>query len=103
MKRGETVPQVVAQFQQKSWRRIGGQELNIDNATIGKRASSLRRLRTSHLQLIQTWSKLELARKCAFLDVAHVSAAALAEHFFMGRTDGMRPSYNCEEFVMAKT
>jgi hypothetical protein len=27
MKRGVTVPQVLAQFQQKSWRRSGGQEL----------------------------------------------------------------------------
>ena len=28
MKRGVTVPQVVAQFQQKSWRRNCGQELS---------------------------------------------------------------------------
>jgi hypothetical protein len=48
--RRATLAQVVAQFQQKSWRRIGGQELNIDNATIGKRGSV--RFSTSRMYLL---------------------------------------------------
>jgi methyltransferase (TIGR00027 family) len=46
---------------------------------------------------------LELAIKCGLKNVQHVSAAALAERYFSGRTDGLRPPNNSEEFLLATT
>ena len=46
---------------------------------------------------------LSLARKAGFRDARHVSAAALAERYFAGRTDGLRPPSNAEELVVATT
>ncbi len=44
---------------------------------------------------------LALARDAGFRGVRHVSAAALAERYFAGRTDGLRPPYNAEELLVA--
>jgi methyltransferase (TIGR00027 family) len=44
---------------------------------------------------------LELARRAGFRDVQHVSARTLAERYFAGRTDGLRP--NSEELLVAAT
>jgi methyltransferase (TIGR00027 family) len=44
----------------------------------------------------------ELARESGFRQVEHVSAAALTERYFAGRTDGFRPSSG-EAFVVATT
>jgi hypothetical protein len=38
-----------------------------------------------------------LARETGFRDVQHVSAVALAQRYFAGRTDGLRPPNNSEE------
>lgn len=46
---------------------------------------------------------LALARECGFRGVQHVSAAALAQRYFAGRTDGLRPPNNAEEFLVATT
>lgn len=46
---------------------------------------------------------LELARECGFREVEHVSAAALTERYFAGRTDGLRPPLDCEEFLVGRT
>ncbi len=46
---------------------------------------------------------LALARDAGFKDVQHVSAAALAERYFAGRTDGLRPPKNGEELLVATT
>jgi len=46
---------------------------------------------------------LSLARDAGFKDARHVSAAALAERYFTGRTDGLRPPNNTEEFLVATT
>ncbi len=46
---------------------------------------------------------LTLARDCGFPDVRHVSAANLAERYFAGRSDGLRPPNNAEEFLVATT
>jgi methyltransferase (TIGR00027 family) len=46
---------------------------------------------------------LALARKAGFRDVQHVSAAALAQRYFAGRSDGLRPPNNSEEFLVAMT
>ncbi|HVT07937.1 MAG TPA: hypothetical protein VHO67_10795 [Polyangia bacterium] len=41
---------------------------------------------------------LQLATAADFRQVRHVSAAALADRYFAGRTDGLRPPSNGEEF-----
>jgi methyltransferase (TIGR00027 family) len=46
---------------------------------------------------------LALAREAGFRDAKHVSAAALAERYFAGRTDGLRPPNNAEELLVATT
>lgn len=45
---------------------------------------------------------LELARACGFREVEHVSADALAERYFQGRTDGLRPPPSCEALLVAR-
>jgi O-methyltransferase involved in polyketide biosynthesis len=45
---------------------------------------------------------LGLARKAGFREVQHVSAASLAQRYFAGRTDGLRPS-SSEELLVATT
>ncbi|MEV8375656.1 class I SAM-dependent methyltransferase [Kribbella sp. NPDC056861] len=42
----------------------------------------------------------ELVRQAGFADAEHVSAAGLAERYFAGRTDGLRP-YSGEEVLIA--
>jgi methyltransferase (TIGR00027 family) len=46
---------------------------------------------------------LALARDAGFRQVQHVSSAALAERYFTGRTDGLRPPNNAEEMLVATT
>jgi methyltransferase (TIGR00027 family) len=46
---------------------------------------------------------LGLARDAGFSAVRHVSAAALAQRYFAGRSDGLRPPDNCEELLVATT
>ena len=46
---------------------------------------------------------LTLARDAGFREVEHVSAATLAERYFAGRTDGLRPPNNSEELLVATT
>jgi methyltransferase (TIGR00027 family) len=46
---------------------------------------------------------LALAREVGFREVRHVSAATLAQHYFAGRTDGLRPPDNSEELLVATT
>lgn len=46
---------------------------------------------------------LALARECGFLEPRHVAAATLAERYFAGRTDGLRPPSNAEELLVATT
>ena len=46
---------------------------------------------------------LALARECGFRNVQHVSADALAERYFAGRADGLRPPKNSEELLVATT
>ena len=44
-----------------------------------------------------------LAREAGFKEMRHVSAADLAERYFSGRTDGLRPPNSSEEFLVAGT
>jgi methyltransferase (TIGR00027 family) len=46
---------------------------------------------------------LALARQAGFAQARHVSAAALAERYFAGRPDGLRPPNNAEELLVATT
>jgi methyltransferase (TIGR00027 family) len=46
---------------------------------------------------------LTLARDIGFKDAYHVSGAALAERYFAGRTDGLRPPNNAEDLLVATT
>ena len=46
---------------------------------------------------------LALAGEAGFVEARHVSAAALAEQYFAGRTDGLRPPNNAEELLVATT
>ncbi|MFT3710124.1 MAG: class I SAM-dependent methyltransferase [Archangium sp.] len=46
---------------------------------------------------------LALARQAGFPSVSHVSAEALAEKYFAGRSDGLRPPRNSEELLVART
>jgi len=42
-----------------------------------------------------------LAREAGLGAAAHVSAATLAQRYFAGRTDGLRPPNNSEELLVA--
>jgi methyltransferase (TIGR00027 family) len=44
---------------------------------------------------------LAMARMVGFRKVAHVSADDIAARYFAGRTDGLRPPKNAEEFLVA--
>jgi hypothetical protein len=44
-----------------------------------------------------------LAHDAGFKEVQHVSAAMLAQRYFAGRTDGLRPPNNSEELLVAAT
>jgi len=46
---------------------------------------------------------LALAREAGFRAVQHVSAATLAQRYFAGRIDGLRPPNNSEELLVATT
>lgn len=70
----------------------------IEAAMKGARANG-----TPFISFFRPEEMLALARASGFRDVAHVSAAALAERYFAGRTDGLRPPYNAEELLIATT
>jgi methyltransferase (TIGR00027 family) len=46
---------------------------------------------------------LALARDAGFKESRHVSAADLAQRYFAGRSDGLRPPRNAEELLVATT
>ena len=60
-----------------------------------------------HPFMLSLWRKptemLTLAREAGFKEVQHVSAATLAQRYFAGRTDGLRPPNNSEELLVATT
>ncbi|MEO6603653.1 MAG: class I SAM-dependent methyltransferase [Polyangiaceae bacterium] len=70
----------------------------IERAATGARASG-----TPFLSFFMPEEMLALAREAGFKEVQHVSAAALAERYFAGRTDGLRPPNNSEELLVAST
>jgi methyltransferase (TIGR00027 family) len=70
----------------------------IEAAAKGARANG-----TPFLSFFTPAEMLALARDAGFRDATHVSAAALAERYFAGRADGMRPPNNSEELLVAST
>jgi methyltransferase (TIGR00027 family) len=70
----------------------------IERAAEGARASG-----TPFISFFTPAEMLALAREAGFRDVQHVSAVALAERYFAGRTDGLRPPNNSEELLVATT
>ena len=57
---------------------------------------------TPFLSFFTPADMLAMARDAGFASVAHVSAADLAQRYFAGRTDGLRPSSG-ESFLIATT
>lgn len=70
----------------------------IERAEAGARANG-----TPWLSFFTPSEMLTLARDAGFGDVQHLSAAVLAERYFSGRTDGLRPPNNTEELLVATT
>jgi methyltransferase (TIGR00027 family) len=64
----------------------------------GARASG-----TPFISFFTPTEMLTLAREAGFREVQHVSAATLAQRYFTGRTDGLRPPNNSEELLLATT
>ena len=64
----------------------------------GARASG-----TPFLSFFTPTDMLALAREAGFREVQHVPAATLAQRFFAGRTDGLRPPDDSEELLVATT
>jgi len=62
----------------------------------GARASG-----TPFISFFTPQEMLALAREAGFREVQHVSAADLAQRYFAGRTDGLRPPNDSEEILLA--
>ncbi len=70
----------------------------LERAAQGARASG-----TPFISFFTPAEMLALAREAGFREARHVSAAMLAERYFAGRTDGLRPPVNGEELLVAAT
>jgi methyltransferase (TIGR00027 family) len=70
----------------------------IERAMQGARANG-----TPFISFFTPTEMLGLARAAGFSGVQHVSAATLAQRYFAGRTDGLRPPNNSEELLVATT
>lgn len=70
----------------------------IERAAAGARANG-----TPFISFFTPTDMLALARDAGFKSVQHVSAATLAERYFAGRSDGLRPPNNSEELLVATT
>jgi hypothetical protein len=70
----------------------------VERAAEGARASG-----TPFVSFFTPTEMQALAREAGFELVQHVSAAMLAERYFAGRADGLRPPGNSEELLVATT
>ncbi len=70
----------------------------IERAAAGARANG-----TPWISFFAPTEMLTLARDAGFGEVRHISAATLADRYFAGRTDGLRPPKNSEELLVAST
>jgi methyltransferase (TIGR00027 family) len=70
--------------------------IGVERAAEGARANG-----TPWISFFKPDEMLALARDAGFKKVQHISAAMLAQRYFAGRTDGLRPPNNSEELVVA--
>ena len=70
----------------------------LERAVQGARAAG-----TPFISFFTPAEMLALAREAGFGEARHVSAATLAQRYFAGRTDGLRPPNNAEELLVAMT
>jgi methyltransferase (TIGR00027 family) len=70
----------------------------IERAVAGARASG-----TPFISFFTPAEMLALARDAGFKEARHVSADLLAQRYFAGRADGLRPPGNAEELLVAST
>jgi O-methyltransferase involved in polyketide biosynthesis len=70
----------------------------MERAVAGSQASG-----TPFISFFTPAEMLTLARDAGFREIQHVSSAALAQRYFAGRTDGLRPPNNAEELLVATT
>ena len=70
----------------------------LEMAAKGARASG-----TPFISFFTPEDLLSLAREAGFRDAQHVSTATLAQRYFAGRADGLRPPNNAEEILIAMT
>ncbi|NVB78105.1 MAG: class I SAM-dependent methyltransferase [Kofleriaceae bacterium] len=70
----------------------------LERAAQGARASG-----TPFVSYFTPAEMVDLALEAGFARAEHVSAAALTERYFAGRTDGLRPPNNAEELIVAST
>jgi len=70
----------------------------LEQSAKGARASG-----TPFISFFDPPDLLQLATDAGFRQARHVSAATLAERYFAGRTDGLRPPRNGEELLVAMT
>ena len=70
----------------------------VERAAEGARASG-----TPFISFFTPAEMLTLARDAGFKEARHVSAAMLAQRYFAGRPDGLRPPNNSEELLVATT
>ena len=68
----------------------------------GERSEGARAAGTPFISFFTPPEMLALAREAGFREVQHVSAATLAQRYFAGRTDGLRP-WSSEELLVATT
>ena len=70
----------------------------IERAAAGARANG-----TPFISFFKPTEIVTMAHDAGFKEVHHVSAAMLAERYFAGRTDGLRPPNNSEELLVTTT
>jgi methyltransferase (TIGR00027 family) len=70
----------------------------LERAAEGARASG-----TPFISFFTPSDMVALAETAGFREVRHVSAAELAERYFTGRADGLRPPNNAEELLVASS
>jgi len=66
-------------------------------------AKGARAIGTPFISFFTPTEMLTLAQEAGLREVQHVSAATLAQRYFAGRKDGLRPPNNSEELLVATT
>ena len=74
------------------------ERIGIEAAIKGAKASG-----TPFVSFFTPEEMVAMAREAGFQHVEHVSAVMLTERYFAGRPDGLRPPFNAEELLVART